>query len=825
MKNLFASLIVIFIIGIIISGNTSQKDNPLLDQLPPENAGQDINQIPTPFTNEIDNQGYDNFNIGTDFAEVHMVTNPNNPLQSIAAWNTTGGAKSYATLNGLDWFATVSPNWGQQMRGDPVMAYDSLGNSYFDNMYGSSILGTVTAKTTNNGLSWAGVAFGNIGNDKNWIAADQTGGPYKGYVYGVMTGGSVVRSTDFGNSFQNVYFATNQLPGMMVCVGPNVLNGQNVQGGCVYVVTTTGSSVSPSWNFYKSNDGGTTWSPVASFVFANYVGTFVGGRNSVENMRTRPYPMITADNSYGPHRGRLYVTYASNSPAGDGNKPDVFTRYSDNQGASWSAEVRVNDDANSASHNQWSPANWCDTKTGKLYIQCMDKRDCPTSDSCLIYASYSSDGGATFVTNQAVSNKKFKIDCTTCGGGGTPRYEGDYNAISSHGDVATVAWTDFRAGNFGNYIGYFPDYALKTSTPVVNVANGQSTTFKVSVPSVKLYTGKVKFTAALDTLPASGTLAVSFVGKDSITSYPDSVTVKVEAIGSVTSGRYTINITGRGNNGTPAHYRTVDVFVNTALVHVGTNRPGIASFQINGVTYNSTQELVLPLGSNITVKAISPRVLGLNQYVYTNWSNGGDTTQVVTINSNLDLTAFYKIQYRLIVNSTQGNTFGGGVFYDSAGTATFGVNSRVIINGGTTYYFRGWTGSGTGSYTSADSTGIDSVVNITMMNPLTETARWTTTVGINQISSVVPDKFNLYNNYPNPFNPSTVIKFDVAKTQMVKLTVYDMLGKEVANLVNDNLSPGSYSVNFDGSNVSSGMYFYRIETNGYSQTMRMILVK
>jgi hypothetical protein len=825
MKNIIATFAVIFILTIIIAGTTTQKDNPLLDQLPLENVGQDINQIPTPFVNETDNQGYDNFNIGTDFAEVHMVTNPNNPLQSIAAWNSTGGANAYATQNGLDWFPTPSPSWGQQMRGDPVMAYDSLGNSYFDNMYGASILGTIAAKTTNNGLSWANVAFANIGNDKNWIAADQTGGPYKGYIYGVMTGGSVVRSTNFGQSYQNVYFATNQLPGMMVCVGANVLNGQNVQGGCVYVVSNTGSSTAPTWTFHKSTDGGTTWSAVSTVVFANYVGTFVGGRNSVQNMRTRPYPMITADNSYGPNRGRLYVTYASNSPAGDLNKPDIFTRYSDNQGATWSAETRVNDDVNSAAHNQWMPANWCDKKTGRLYVQWMDTRDCPTSDSCLIYASYSTDGGVSFVTNQAVSNKKFRINCTTCGGGGTPAYLGDYNAISSNGEIATVAWTDFRANNFGNYIGYFPDYALKTSTPSVNIINGQSATFRVSVPSVKLYSGKVKFTAVVDTLPSSGTIAVSFVGKDSITSFPDSVTVRVEATGSVTPGRYRIKVVSRGDNGTPAHSRFVDVYANSAVVSVGTNRPGLANFEVNGISYNTKQEFVFPLGENVNIRAISPRVLGLNQYVYTNWSNGGDTAQTVTISSNLNLTAFYKLQYKLNVNSSQGSTFGGNIFYDSAGTATFGVNSRVVINGGTTYYFRGWTGSGSGSYTSPDSTGVDSVVTITMDNPVIETARWTTTVGINQLSSIIPDKFNLYNNYPNPFNPSTVIKFDVAKNQLVKLTVYNMLGKEVSNLVNENLAPGSYSVNFDGANLASGMYFYRIETPGYSQTMRMILVK
>ena len=99
------------------------------------------------------------------------------------------------------------------------------------------------------------------------------------------------------------------------------------------------------------------------------------------------------------------------------------------------------------------------------------------------------------------------------------------------------------------------------------------------------------------------------------------------------------------------------------------------------------------------------------------------------------------------------------------------------------------------------------------------------TIGINQLSSSVPEKFNLYNNYPNPFNPKTIIKFDIAKTQFVKLVVFNLLGEQVSTLVNQNLTPGSYSIDFDGSSLSSGMYLYRIESQGFVQTKRMVLVK
>lgn len=100
-----------------------------------------------------------------------------------------------------------------------------------------------------------------------------------------------------------------------------------------------------------------------------------------------------------------------------------------------------------------------------------------------------------------------------------------------------------------------------------------------------------------------------------------------------------------------------------------------------------------------------------------------------------------------------------------------------------------------------------------------------TGVGITQISSIVPEKFSLHNNYPNPFNPQTIIKFDIAKSQFVTLKIYNILGEQVAQLVNENLSPGSYSVDFNAGSYPSGMYFYRLETSGFSETKRMMLLK
>jgi hypothetical protein len=109
------------------------------------------------------------------------------------------------------------------------------------------------------------------------------------------------------------------------------------------------------------------------------------------------------------------------------------------------------------------------------------------------------------------------------------------------------------------------------------------------------------------------------------------------------------------------------------------------------------------------------------------------------------------------------------------------------------------------------------------------------TVGVRNISGVVPGDYKLYQNYPNPFNPVTKIRFDAAKSSprdplqrgtLVILKVYDVLGREIKTLVNEKLNPGTYEVTFDGSRLSSGIYFYRLTINDRQLAIKkMILIK
>ena len=96
---------------------------------------------------------------------------------------------------------------------------------------------------------------------------------------------------------------------------------------------------------------------------------------------------------------------------------------------------------------------------------------------------------------------------------------------------------------------------------------------------------------------------------------------------------------------------------------------------------------------------------------------------------------------------------------------------------------------------------------------------------INESVTLLPGKIFLYQNYPNPFNPVTNLEFGISDLGFVSLKVYDALGQEVRTLANEIRSPGNYNVEFDGSDLPSGIYFYKLEAGDFVETKRMILLK
>ncbi|MBL7129219.1 MAG: T9SS type A sorting domain-containing protein [Ignavibacteria bacterium] len=140
-------------------------------------------------------------------------------------------------------------------------------------------------------------------------------------------------------------------------------------------------------------------------------------------------------------------------------------------------------------------------------------------------------------------------------------------------------------------------------------------------------------------------------------------------------------------------------------------------------------------------------------------------------------------------------------------TSQYTVPSGVL-NNDTTYYWRvnAMNGLGTGDWSL--------ICHFT-----------TLLTGVPIYSNEIPKEFKLYQNYPNPFNPTTSIKIDIPKSYHSKLTIYNLLGREIAILINENYNAGSYILNWDASGIPSGIYFYKIETGSFTDIKRMVLIK
>jgi hypothetical protein len=476
-------------------------------------------------------------------------------------------------------------------------------------------------------------------------------------------------------------------------------------------------------------------------------------------MRTRPYPMIAADNSDGPNKGRLYLVYASISPSGSGNKSDIFSRYSTDYGATWSAAKVVNDDPNPQTNHSFFPAIWCDISSGRLYVKFYDTRRVPTSDSMDVYATYSDDGGLTFAPNQRVTNRSFKIKVSA---GTGANYQGDYDAIQSVDNQAFMAYTDFRNSNFGAYGAYFPDYAMRVLPATVTAAVDSDSAFVyVSVPSVKAYEKSVKFTAAISPTPTAGNFTLRFEGKDSLTSYPDSLKLWIITSGGIPEANYTLTVTGTGPRGIPVHKRTATVTIN------GVVPVELSSFAATSDGYK----------------------------VRLDW-----TTATETNNKGFEVE-------RTPDDASGSLSWTKIGFVDGKGTTTDTkeysfVDNSISKPGRYLYRLRQVDFDGRFEYTRI----ADAIIT-------------------------TPSVYELHQNFPNPFNPSTTISFSLPVESNVKLSFFDAAGNLVEQFQKGILPAGLHTHIQAMQNVASGAYFYSIEAvspdgqNTFRSTRKMLLMK
>jgi photosystem II stability/assembly factor-like uncharacterized protein len=237
----------------------------------------------------------------------------------------------------------------------------------------------------------------------------------------------------------------------------------------------------------------------------------------------------------------------------------------------------------------------------------------------------------------------------------------------------------------------------------------------------------------------------------------------------------------------------------------------------------------------------------------TGYAAGPDTNIFKTTNAGVNWSQIYYAGSNLnsiyFINISTGWMAGGSVLYITTNGGNNWLSNYLPINSLSSVRFvndqTGWVCGSAGSISGStngganwtlQATGITTYLySLSFINVQTGWAVGmngrilkTTTGGITyiqQISNEIPNEFKLYQNYPNPFNPTTNIKFQISKLSVAKIIIYDILGREVTTLVNEQLKPGTYEVEWNASNYPSGVYYYKLSSGEFSETRKAVLLK
>ncbi|MGA2668217.1 MAG: SBBP repeat-containing protein [Ignavibacteria bacterium] len=289
-----------------------------------------------------------------------------------------------------------------------------------------------------------------------------------------------------------------------------------------------------------------------------------------------------------------------------------------------------------------------------------------------------------------------------------------------------------------------------------------------------------------------------------------------------------------------AHKIAVDRFSNVYITGTGYNPNTADPYDYITIKYNSTGvqqwvktysrnvdeafNLVVDYSDNIIVTGESSILGNGPNYCTIKYTPTGDTQWVrIYVDTS---TNPYDIAYSITVDSSnniyisgRGGTNGPTttIKYSYNGVQLWKMNYPIQLS------------------TNGNSIAIDRARNIFVTGSDGDfvTIKYSQLDAIKKISTVVPDNFYLSQNYPNPFNPSTKIKFDIpdfplvkgARGMSVRLSIYDLLGREITTLVNQQLKPGTYEVEFDGTDYPSGVYLYRLSAGDLSETKKLVLLK
>ncbi len=257
--------------------------------------------------------------------------------------------------------------------------------------------------------------------------------------------------------------------------------------------------------------------------------------------------------------------------------------------------------------------------------------------------------------------------------------------------------------------------------------------------------------------------------------------------------------------------RNVNVTIQTV--------PSGLGFSMDGTAYTAPYTFSFLPDSSHTLSTVAQAV-GNIRYNWTRWSDMRLNPHTIYPYKDFADTAYFTMQYQLKISYSPA----AGGYTSSAPINWYDPNSRVSVtavsNNG--YDFTSWSG---------DTTYSGNPITLTMWKPISITANFSPTTGIKDGQDGIPKTFSLMQNFPNPFNPVTVIDYALPVQSKVRLSIYNLLGQKIADLVNQTETAGYHSVNFNAENLSSGVYLYKIsavsviDNKEFSKMKKLVLIK
>ncbi len=384
------------------------------------------------------------------------VFNSNNSTPNPSNGSVYGTSWYYSLDGGETWDGSMQGAGGSNS-GDPAACMNLAGRYFVGYITNGGDQGV--SYSDDHGATWHstvvctdGTSFNILDKNHLWVD-DGPESPYKGNLYDAWmhNGGSpnqihIARSITNGTSWEDDISISNGTNAGSHNQGVNIKTGPDGQVYAAWSVYDSWPADEKAIGFSKSVDGGVTYSTAVRII-----NNIKGIRNSEtsKNMRTNSFPCMTVDLSNGPRKGWIYVVWANKGFPGQntGSDIDCYMIRSTDEGNTWSAPIKINQDPSGLGKQHYFPWIACDQTNGELSVVFYDDRNVP-SNQCETYMAYSEDGGTTW-TDMKVSDVAFTPSPIPLMAGG---YMGDYLGIDAYNGKVYPTWTDTRLGYAMTYV-------------------------------------------------------------------------------------------------------------------------------------------------------------------------------------------------------------------------------------------------------------------------------------------------------------------------------------------------------------------------------------